>query len=85
MLSGEEELERMKEERIQKQISILKCPKFWRVSGERLNLRSNFQKGREKVETEWGYLYNTDCDICKSENICKRESVNIGLFVNYMS
>ena len=43
------------------------------MSGERLNLRSNFGKGREKVETEWGYLYNTDCDICKSKNICTRE------------
>ena len=55
------------------QISILKCPKFWRVSCEQLNLRSNSQKGGEKVETEWGYLYNTDCDICKSKNICTRE------------
>ena len=43
------------------------------MSDERLNLRPNFQKGREEFETKWGYLYNTDCDICKSENICTRE------------
>ena len=73
VLSAGKELQRMKEERFQGQISILKCPKFWRESGERPNLRSNFKKGREKIETEWEYLYNTDCDICKLKNICTKE------------
>ena len=45
VLSGEKELQRMKEKFIQKKIAILKCRKFCGDSGEP-NLWSNFQKGR---------------------------------------
>ena len=45
ILSSEKELRRMKEERVQGQISIMKCLRFWRECGERSNLRSNFSKG----------------------------------------
>ena len=55
----------MREERIQGQISILKCPKFWGDNGQNLNLMSNFIKGQEKIEIEWGNLYNNDDKICK--------------------
>ena len=55
MLSNEEDLRKMNEEGIKKKISILKCSRFWRESGEQSNLRSNFSKGREKIETEGGY------------------------------
>ena len=83
MLSDEKELQRIKEERGRGQITILKCPKFWRTSGERLNLRSNSQKGVEKFDIEWGYLYSTDCDILKLKmNVL--ENVNIEILVNYM-
>ena len=37
------------------------------------NLRGNSFKGREKFEVQWGYLYSTDCEICKLKNRCRRE------------
>ena len=61
MLSGEKELECMKENKIQKQISILKCPKFWRENSGMQNLRASSFQGHEKYEAQWGYLYSTDC------------------------
>ena len=35
-----------------------------------MNLRANSSKGRVNYGTEWGYLYNNDCEICKSKNEC---------------
>ena len=29
----------------------------------------NFSAGRVKYDTEWGYLYDNDCDICKKKNL----------------
>ena len=71
MLSSEEDLQRMNEEKMQKKISVLKCPRFWRerVNGE--NLRTNLLKGNVKYDIEWGHLYNNDCQICKRKNKCK--------------
>ena len=71
ILFGEEELKRMKEKRMEKQIGILKCPKFWRSAVNESNLRTNFVKGDVKYEVQWGHLYNNDCEICKRKNQCK--------------
>ena len=57
---------------MEKKISILKCPKFWRERAELANLRAHSLKGRAKYDTEWVYLYNNDCEICKSENECTK-------------
>ena len=71
MLSSEEDLQRMNEEKMQKKISVLKCLRFWRerVNGE--NLWTNLLKGDVKYDIEWGHLYNNDCQICKRQNECK--------------
>ena len=50
VLSGEQELKRMKEKRMEKQIGILKCPKFWRIVVNESNLQTNFVKGDVKYE-----------------------------------
>ena len=73
VLSGEEELKRMKERRMEKQIGILKCPKFWRKAVDKSNLRTNFVKGDVKYEVQWGHLYNNGCEICKKKNQCKEK------------
>ena len=39
----------MKEEGIQRKIAIFKCPKFWKESGERPNLRPNSKKGQRSL------------------------------------
>ena len=67
MLAGEEKLKEMNEAEVKNQISILECPKFWRVAGDATNSWTNSFKGRVK----WGYLYNNECEICKSKNECK--------------
>ena len=75
VLSSEMELQQMKSAAVQKKISILKCPKFWRIkTSNTMNSRANSFKKREKneqYEEEWGYLYHTDCQFCKDKNGCK--------------
>ena len=65
VLSSEEELKKMNDERIQKKIAILKCPRFWREQTNAVNLRTNSLKGHVNYDVEWGYLYENDCQICK--------------------
>ena len=48
-----------------------------------MNLRANSSKGCVKYDTEWGYLYNNDYEICKSK-INVQNHVSIGIFVNCM-
>ena len=36
-------------------------------------MRTNFFKGHEKCEVQWGYLYSPDCEICKIKNHCTKE------------
>ena len=57
----------MNESEVKNQISILKCPKFWRVAGDATNSWTNSFKGRVK----WGYWFNNECAIHKSKNECK--------------
>ena len=36
-------------------------------------MRTKFKKGHEKNDFEWGYLYDTDCQLCKSKNVNQKE------------
>ena len=58
---------------MQKQISILKMPKFWIDAARSAMLRTKFNKGHEKNDIEWGYLYDSDCRICKRKNLIQNE------------
>ena len=80
VLAGEEKLKKMNKAEVKNQISVLKCPKFWRVAGDATNSWTNSFKGRVK----WGYLYNKECEMYKSKNECKRFFVSIEHHVNYI-
>ena len=64
---------------MQRQIAILKNPKFWTNTAEDTILRTKFSDGRAKYDVEWGHLYNKDCTICKRENLdvndCKHQNL----------
>ena len=69
----------MQDQRMQRQISVLKNPKFWiDVAGSTI-LRSKISEGREKYDVEWGHLYEKDCTICKTKNLnvneCKHRNI----------
>ena len=53
---------------MQKKIAVLNCPRFWQISADAENSRTNFAKGRVKYNVQWGYLYGNDCEICKRKN-----------------
>ena len=61
----------MNDAKVQQKIAVLKCPRFWRQSANSSNLRTNSLRGHVHYDTEWGYLYNEDCKICKNKNECK--------------
>ena len=44
VLSSEKGFKKMNDERIQKKIAILKCPRFWREQTNAVNLRTNSSK-----------------------------------------
>ena len=52
VLAGKEELKCMRDKKMQNQISILKCPKFWRQTNATMNVRSNSFEGRAKYDVE---------------------------------
>ena len=66
VLAGGQELSQMNDAEERRKISILKCPKFWKMTQTNANSWTNSFKGR----VSWGYLYKMECDICKSKNIC---------------
>ena len=74
-LSREEELKQMKEKRMEKQIGILKCPKFWKNAVDESNLRTNFVKGDVKYAVQWGI-----CIIVTLKSV--REKINVRRIVN---
>ena len=45
VLSSEEDLDKLKDERIRSSISVLKTPKFWKWQDAKINSRANLQKG----------------------------------------
>ena len=70
VLAGEEQLQTMNDAEVQKKISLLKCPRFWRCIEKNKNDQNsgtNFFRGR----VQWGYLYHNDCELCKIQNECK--------------
>ena len=69
---------------MQSQISILKCPKFWRETKTTTNLRSNSFEGRVKYDVEWGYLYDKDCEMCKKKNECKQNCEHRNFYKLYV-
>ena len=71
VLAGEPELQKMHETEVKRKISILRCPKFWRAPGDAANLWTNSFRGRG----EWGFLYNTECTLCKIKT-------DVTIFVN---
>ena len=68
VLSNEDDLKKMNESEMQKKIAILKCPRFWQISADAENSRTNFAKGHVNYNVQWGYLYQNDCEICKRKN-----------------
>ena len=66
VLAGEQALQIMNETEVKRKISILKCPKFWRAAEGAANSWTNSFRGR----VEWGFLYNTECTLCKNKNEC---------------
>ena len=83
VLFGEEELKQMKEKRMEKQIGILKCPKFWRNAVDESNLRTNFTKGDVEYEVQWGICLIMTVKSGR-ERINARRIVNIEMIVNSM-
>ena len=79
VLSSAEDLKCLQDQRMQRQISILKNPKFWTDAAGRSILRTKFSDGRAKYAVEWGHLYNKDCTICKRKNLnvneCKHQNL----------
>ena len=63
VLSSEEGLDKLKDERIRSSISVLKAPKFWKWQNEKINSRANLSKGGE-----WAFVHADDCKI---SNYCK--------------
>ena len=53
---------------MQKQISILKSPKFWTDTAGNSILRTKLLKGPCEYDIKWCHLYNIDCKICKRQN-----------------
>ena len=63
----------MQDQRMQKQIAILKNPKFWTDTAGNTILRTKFFEGRAKYDVEWGHLYDKDCSICTRKNLNENE------------
>ena len=76
IFSSAEELKCIQDQQLQRQISILKNPKFWRDAAGSSILRTKFNKGHEQNDIEWDYLYNSDCNICKRKNVNQNECKN---------
>ena len=77
VLGGQDQLQAIEDHAVQRQISVLKSPKFWRIAqmyeNESISWTKSF-KGRAK----WGLLYNTTCNICKKLNSCRNHFKHIG-------
>ena len=77
MLSSEEELNRLKDERIRSGISVLKAPKFWKWRNETINSRANLSKGGE-----WAFVHTDDYKVSNDcKNSCYKERRIYKLYV----
>ena len=79
VLLSAEELKCLRNQRLQRQIAILKNSRFWTDTDGSSILRTKLFKGDAKYEVEWGHLYNTDCSICKRKQLdvknCKHKNL----------
>ena len=86
VLAGQDQLTAMQDNKVQQQISVLKSPKFWKIkttNDDNSISWTKFFKGR----VQWGYLYNKDCEFCKTKTACKegckhRSKCKLYSFVN---
>ena len=77
VLSSEEELNRLKDERIRSSISVLKAPKFWKWHNETINSRANLSKSGE-----WAFVHADDYKISNDcKNLCSKERRIYKLYV----
>ena len=77
VLSSEEELNRLKDERIRSSIFVLKAPKFWKWQNEQINSRANLSKGGE-----WAFVHADDFKISNDcKNSCNKEWRTCELYV----
>ena len=77
VLSSEEELDKLKDERIRSSISVLKAPKFWKWRNDKTNSRANLE-----TRGEWAFVQADDCKLstdCK--NSCNEERQICKLYV----
>ena len=77
VLSSEEEIDRLKDERTRSSISVLKTPKFWKWQDAKINSRTNLSKGGE-----WAFVYADDCKLLNDCKIpCNEEGRSCKLYV----
>ena len=80
VLSSEEELDRLKDERVRSSISVLKAPKFWKWQNPKINSRANFSKGGE-----WDFVHADDCKLLNDCKIsCNKEGRSYKVYVMKM-
>ena len=76
VLSSEEDLDKLKDEIIRSNISVLKTPRFWKWQDAKINSRANLQKGGE-----WAFVHADDC---KLSMIVTLHVIKKAELVNYM-
>ena len=80
VLSSEEDLDKLKDERMRSSISVLKASKFWKLQDAKINSRANLSKGGE-----WAFVYADDCKLSNDCNIsCNQEERSCKLYVMKM-
>ena len=78
VLAGQEQLQKMQDEHVQRQISILKSPRFWQIN------TTNDERSISWTKF-FGGVYNGDTCIMMSVNCVKQKTiVNIEQNVNYI-
>ena len=77
VLSSEEKLDRIKDERVKSSISVLEAPKFWKWQNEQTNSRENLQKGGA-----WAFVRDDNCKLSNDCNIsCSDDGIACKLYV----
>ena len=77
VLSSEEDLDKLKDERIRSSISVLKAPKLWKLQDAKINSRANLPKGGE-----WAFVHADDCKLSNDCNTsCNKDGRPCKLYV----
>ena len=74
VLVGQEQLMTLKDQHVQNQISVLKSPKFWQIADTNDDNSISWTK-LFKARVKWGFLYTSQCKVCKNQ-------IPIKIFVN---